>query len=85
MDVAKPPLARTARPLEADQNAALQVGEEGQPAFPVQGRDVSVLRSRIPGRQGTFVSLKFRRGQEEGAYFDVDLMRGSPEFIEAEK
>ena len=58
-----------------------QVGEEGQPSFAVQGHDVSVLRSKIPGKQGSFVSLKFRRGED--AYFDVDLMRGSPEFIEA--
>ena len=57
------------------------MGEEGQPSFAVQGHDVSVLRSKIPGKQGSFVSLKFRRGED--AYFDVDLMRGSPEFIEA--
>ena len=56
-----------------------QVGEEGQPPFSVRGHDPTLLRSKIPGKQGTFVSLTFRRNDE---FFDVDLMRGSPDFIE---
>uniref|UniRef100_A0A7S4P6I8 PDZ domain-containing protein n=1 Tax=Guillardia theta TaxID=55529 RepID=A0A7S4P6I8_GUITH len=52
----------------------------------VEGQPLAILRTGILGTQGTYVTLGFRR--REGAditYYDVPLMRGSPEYFESLK
>ena len=52
----------------------------------VEGQPLSTLRSRILGGQGTYVTLGFRRREGmEVTYYDVPLMRGSPEYFESLK
>jgi len=60
----------------------LAVGEEGQQPTNIQGQGLSALREKILGKQGTFALLHFRRGDNKEYFYDVELMRGSPEFIE---
>ena len=52
----------------------------------VQGQPLSTLRNLILGRQGSYVVLAFRRMTgTELYYFDVELLRGSPEYFESLK
>ena len=52
----------------------------------VQGQPLSTLRNLILGRQGSYVVLAFRRMTgSELYYFDVELLRGSPEYFETLK
>jgi len=52
----------------------------------VEGQPLSTLRSRILGSQGSYVTLGFRRREgTETTYYDVPLMRGSPEYFESLK
>ena len=52
----------------------------------VEGQPLSTLRTRILGQQGSFVTLGFRRRDGmETTFFDVPLMRGSPEFFDSMK
>jgi len=52
----------------------------------VEGQPLSTLRSRILGRQGSYVTLGFRRKDGmETTYYDVPLMRGSPEYFDSLK
>jgi hypothetical protein len=52
----------------------------------VQGQPLSTLRNLILGKQGTYVVLAFRRMTgSELYYFDVELVRGTPEYFEALK
>jgi C-terminal processing protease CtpA/Prc len=52
----------------------------------VEGQPLSDLRSRILGRQGSYVTLGFRRKDGmETTYYDVPLMRGSPEYFDSLK
>jgi hypothetical protein len=72
----------------ADRSGVLRVGDvvvrvdhEG-----VEGQPLSTLRSQILGAQGTYVTLGFRRREgSETTYYDVPLMRGSPEYFESLK
>jgi hypothetical protein len=49
----------------------------------VERRSTAVLRELVLGRQGTYVTLAFRRNTEMGPYvFEVELMRGAAEFID---
>lgn len=58
------------------------VGEEGMREVHVEGAGLEVLRHHIMGAPGTFVQLFFRRGRRGEYQFDVELMRGTPEYIE---
>mmetsp|Transcript_9121 Transcript_9121/g.17709 ORF Transcript_9121/g.17709 Transcript_9121/m.17709 type:complete len:400 (-) Transcript_9121:47-1246(-) len=50
----------------------------------VQGQPLSTLRTLILGKQGSYVVLAFRRVTgTELYYFDVELVRGSPEYFES--
>ena len=52
----------------------------------VQGQPLSTLRNLILGKQGTYVVLAFRRMTgTELYYYDVELVRGTPEYFEALK
>jgi hypothetical protein len=52
----------------------------------VQGQPLSTLRNLILGRQGSYVVLAFRRMTgTELYYFDVELLRGTPEYFESLK
>ena len=52
----------------------------------VQGQPLSTMRNLILGKQGTYVVLAFRRMTgTELYYFDVELVRGSPEYFESLK
>lgn len=52
----------------------------------VQGQPLSALRNLILGRQGSYVVLAFRRMTgTELYYFDVELLRGTPEYFESLK
>jgi hypothetical protein len=52
----------------------------------VQGQPLSTLRNLILGKQGTYVVLAFRRMTgTELYYFDVELVRGTPEYFESLK
>ena len=52
----------------------------------VQGQPLSMLRNLILGKQGSYVVLAFRRMTgSELYYFDVELLRGSPEYFESLK
>mmetsp|Transcript_15874 Transcript_15874/g.31713 ORF Transcript_15874/g.31713 Transcript_15874/m.31713 type:complete len:415 (+) Transcript_15874:135-1379(+) len=52
----------------------------------VQGQPLSTLRNLILGKQGSYVVLAFRRMTgTELYYFDVELVRGSPEYFESLK
>lgn len=52
----------------------------------MEGQLLSSLRSRILGRQGTYVTLGFRRKEGmETTYYDVPLMRGSSEYFDSLK
>eukprot|EP00802_Teleaulax_amphioxeia_P015201 Tamp_15287.p2 GENE.Tamp_15287~~Tamp_15287.p2 ORF type:complete len:424 (-),score=134.88 Tamp_15287:243-1514(-) len=52
----------------------------------VQGQPLSTLRNLILGRQGSYVVLAFRRMTgTELYYFDVELVRGTPEYFESLK
>jgi hypothetical protein len=52
----------------------------------VQGQPLSILRTLILGKQGTYVVLAFRRMTgTELYYFDVELVRGTPEYFESLK
>jgi chromosome segregation ATPase len=52
----------------------------------VQGQPLSTLRNLILGKQGSYVVLAFRRMTgTELYYFDVELVRGTPEYFESLK
>jgi chromosome segregation ATPase len=52
----------------------------------VQGQPLSTLRNLILGKQGSYVVLAFRRMTgSELYYFDVELLRGTPEYFESLK
>ena len=52
----------------------------------VQGQPLSTLRNLILGKQGTYVVLAFRRMTgTELYYYDVELVRGTPEYFESLK
>jgi len=52
----------------------------------VQGQPLSTLRNLILGKQGTYVVLAFRRMTgTELYYYDVELVRGTPEYFQALK
>ena len=52
----------------------------------VEGQPLSTLRSRILGRQGSYGTLGFRRKEgPETTFYDVPLMRGSPEYFDSLK
>jgi hypothetical protein len=52
----------------------------------VEGQPLSTLRTRILGAQGSYVTLGFRRREGlETTFYDVPLMRGSPEYFESMK
>jgi len=52
----------------------------------VQGQPLSNLRNLILGKQGSYVVLAFRRVTgTELYYFDVELVRGTPEYFESLK
>jgi len=52
----------------------------------VQGQPLSTLRNLILGKQGSYVVLAFRRMTgTELYYFDVELLRGTPEYFESLK
>jgi hypothetical protein len=59
----------------------LAAGEVGQMPTNISGKGLLVLREKILGKQGTFVVLHFQR-KNKGEIYDIELMRGSPEYIE---
>ena len=59
----------------------LAAGEVGQKPTNIENRGLLVLREKILGKQGSFVVLHFRR-KHSGEIYDIELMRGSPEYIE---
>ena len=59
----------------------MAAGDVGQKPTPIAGNGLIVLREKIVGRQGSFALLHFRR-KATGEIFEVELMRGSPEYIE---
>ncbi|EKX54215.1 hypothetical protein GUITHDRAFT_160841 [Guillardia theta CCMP2712] len=49
----------------------------------VEKQSLNLLKSRVLGRQGSFVNMTFRRLTDRGLFvFEVELMRGAAEFIE---
>ena len=49
----------------------------------VEKQSLHLLKSRVLGRQGSFVNMTFRRLTDRGLFvFEVELMRGAAEFIE---
>lgn len=49
----------------------------------VEKQHITILKETVPGRQGTYVTLTFRRTTAQGPYvYEVELMRGAAEFIE---
>eukprot|EP00290_Baffinella_frigidus_P008411 CAMPEP_0180137808 /NCGR_PEP_ID=MMETSP0986-20121125/12469_1 /TAXON_ID=697907 /ORGANISM="non described non described, Strain CCMP2293" /LENGTH=410 /DNA_ID=CAMNT_0022079413 /DNA_START=56 /DNA_END=1288 /DNA_ORIENTATION=+ len=70
----------------ADRSGVLRVGDVVVRVDhdDVEGQPLSTLRSRILGNQGSYVTLGFRRREgAETTYYDVPLMRGSPEYFES--
>ena len=59
----------------------LAAGEVGQKPTNIENKGLLVLREKILGKQGSFVVLHFRR-KHTGEIYDIELMRGSPEYIE---
>jgi chromosome segregation ATPase len=59
----------------------LAAGEVGQMPTNISGKGLLVLREKILGKQGTFVVLHFQR-KNKGEIYEIELMRGSPEYIE---
>lgn len=59
----------------------LAAGEVGQKPHNIENQGLLVLREKILGKQGSFVVLHFRR-KRSGEIYDIELMRGSPEYIE---
>jgi hypothetical protein len=59
----------------------LAAGEVGQKPHNIENKGLLVLREKILGKQGSFVVLHFRR-KRSGEIYDIELMRGSPEYIE---
>jgi len=59
----------------------LAAGEVGQKPTNIEGKGLGVLREKILGPQGSFVVLHFRR-KNKGDVYEIELMRGSPEYIE---
>ena len=72
----------------ADRSGVLRVGDVVVQVDQanVEGQPLAMLRSRILGPQGAYVSLGFRRREgTETTLYDVALMRGSPEYFEGLK
>jgi hypothetical protein len=70
----------------ADRSGVLRVGDVVVKVDQdnVESQPLSTLRSRILGNQGSYVTLGFRRRDgAETTFFDVPLMRGSPEYFES--
>lgn len=59
----------------------LAAGEVGQEPTNISGKGLLVLREKILGKQGSFVVMHFQR-KNKGEVYEVELMRGSPEYIE---
>ena len=59
----------------------LAAGEVGQQPTNIEGKGLLVLREKILGQQGSFVVMHFRR-KNKGDVYEIELMRGSPEYIE---
>ncbi|EKX52568.1 hypothetical protein GUITHDRAFT_133632 [Guillardia theta CCMP2712] len=57
------------------------VAEAGEWPRNVEGQNLHMIRDKILGKQGSFVRLQMRRPSTNEVY-EVELMRGSPEFIE---
>jgi hypothetical protein len=55
-------------------------GEVGQSPTKIEGKGLHLLREKILGKHGSFVLLQFRR--KNGEFYEIELMRGSPEYIE---
>ena len=59
----------------------LAAGEAGQTPTNIERKGLPVLREKILGKQGSFVVLHFRR-KYNGDMYEIELMRGSPEYID---
>lgn len=72
----------------ADRSAVIRVGDVVVRVDHenVEGQPLSTLRTRILGAQGSYVTLGFRRRDGlDTTFYDVPLMRGSPEYFESMK
>jgi len=59
----------------------LGLSEHGAPLESVAGLKLRSLRERILGRKGSYVNMHFSRSRDHGASFEVELMRGSPDYL----
>eukprot|EP00290_Baffinella_frigidus_P053812 CAMPEP_0180350218 /NCGR_PEP_ID=MMETSP0989-20121125/5882_1 /TAXON_ID=697907 /ORGANISM="non described non described, Strain CCMP2293" /LENGTH=531 /DNA_ID=CAMNT_0022339587 /DNA_START=1 /DNA_END=1596 /DNA_ORIENTATION=+ len=59
------------------------LAELGMPLQDIRGQTLRSLRHKILGLKGSYINLHFTRSTATHVEYEVELMRGSPDFVEA--